>query len=155
MPECRSIPDPSDTYTATTVTIRMLQAVEYRFCRATQDLDASHYDFRPTPDAMPLGDLISHIGDLVTWTAASLSVDCEKPGTDLDAIQDILQKTAGQLETMSDADLTAVKLGGTREFWYAINGPIADALTHIGQINTYKRLIGITPTSGSYLDGKA
>jgi hypothetical protein len=26
--------------------------------------------------------------------------------------------------------------------WYLINGPLADALTHVGQINAWRRLAG-------------
>lgn len=155
MPELSSIPEPPDAYTATTVIARLVQAFEYRFCRAVQGLDASHMDTSPIDGAMSLGELVSHIGDLASWTAAALSIECEKPGTDLDAIQNILRQMAQKLDSMQDADLQDAKLGGTRDFWYAVNGPLADALTHIGQVNTYKRLMGIEPTAGSYLDGKA
>lgn len=27
-------------------------------------------------------------------------------------------------------------------FWYLINGPIADALTHVGQISSWRRMAG-------------
>ena len=27
-------------------------------------------------------------------------------------------------------------------FWHMVNGPLADALTHVGQINTFRRLAG-------------
>jgi hypothetical protein len=38
-------------------------------------------------------------------------------------------------------------------FWYLINGPITDVLTHIGQINSWRRIAGnpfdrISPFTG-------
>jgi hypothetical protein len=29
-----------------------------------------------------------------------------------------------------------------RPFWHIINGPISDALSHVGQINSFRRLAG-------------
>jgi hypothetical protein len=39
-----------------------------------------------------------------------------------------------------------------RPFWHVINGPIADALTHVGQVNSFRRLAGNpTPKANVFL----
>jgi hypothetical protein len=42
---------------------------------------------------------------------------------------------------MSDDDLSKVIIGD-RPLWNIINGPVSDALTHVGQINSFRRLNG-------------
>jgi hypothetical protein len=42
---------------------------------------------------------------------------------------------------MDDEDLTKLKLAG-KPFWHMINGPLSDALTHVGQINSFRRING-------------
>jgi hypothetical protein len=37
-------------------------------------------------------------------------------------------------------------------FWHLLNGPLADALTHVGQINVFRRLAGNpTPKAGLFM----
>jgi hypothetical protein len=43
--------------------------------------------------------------------------------------------------TLKDEELSRVTIDGN-PFWYIINGPLADALTHIGQINSFRRIAG-------------
>ena len=42
---------------------------------------------------------------------------------------------------LSDEELSMLKIEG-QPFWHMINGPISDALTHVGQINLMRRLLG-------------
>ena len=45
------------------------------------------------------------------------------------------------LLSMSDEELAAIQIR-EKPFWHIINGPVADALTHVGQINSFRRLAG-------------
>ena len=45
---------------------------------------------------------------------------------------------------MTDEELSNIRLKD-KPFWYLINGPIADALTHVGQINMLRRTAGFPP----------
>jgi hypothetical protein len=42
---------------------------------------------------------------------------------------------------MSDEQLAEVRIEGL-PFWHIINGPVSDALGHVGQINMARRLMG-------------
>ena len=45
---------------------------------------------------------------------------------------------------MSDEDLAEIEKNTSRKlsFWYWINGPLADILSHVGQITSWQRIAG-------------
>ena len=45
---------------------------------------------------------------------------------------------------MNDSELAEMEKNTSRKlpFWYWINGPLADALTHVGQITSWRRISG-------------
>lgn len=43
---------------------------------------------------------------------------------------------------MDDAEIAAVKVRGEHPLWILINGPLADALWHSGQVATLRRAAG-------------
>ena len=45
---------------------------------------------------------------------------------------------------MNDSELVEMEKNTSRKlpFWYWINGPLADALTHVGQITSWRRIAG-------------
>jgi hypothetical protein len=51
------------------------------------------------------------------------------------------------LLAMSDEDLEKLSIRD-KPFWNLINGPFSDALTHTGQINSFRRLAG-NPVAGA------
>jgi hypothetical protein len=59
-----------------------------------------------------------------------------------------LERIRGNFLERGDAGLEDIRIVGSsrpgddRPFWNMINGPLADALTHVGQINTYRRMNG-------------
>jgi hypothetical protein len=56
----------------------------------------------------------------------------------------ILADLSERLKEMSDEDLSEIEKNTSRKlpFWYWINGPLADALTHVGQITSWRRIAG-------------
>jgi len=48
---------------------------------------------------------------------------------------------------MSDGDLEKLRIRD-KPFWNLINGPLSDALTHTGRINSFRRLAG-NPVAGA------
>jgi len=58
-----------------------------------------------------------------------------------------LSALRADLATMSEDDLRRVELVGGREptrfpVWNLLNGPLSDALTHIGQLASWRRIAG-------------
>jgi len=68
-----------------------------------------------------------------------------------ESILDMITVLIETLESMSDEDLSKITIEN-RQFWYIINGPVADTLTHVGQINSFRRLAGNpTPKANVFL----
>jgi len=58
-----------------------------------------------------------------------------------DHVLDLIRMIREDITSMSDKQLAAVRIEGL-PFWHIINGPISDALSHVGQINMARRLMG-------------
>jgi len=55
--------------------------------------------------------------------------------------------------TMSDDDFGKLRIH-EKPFWHIINGPVSDALTHVGQINSFRRLAGNPVPSANVFTGE-
>lgn len=90
-------------------------------------------------------EILAHIGDLLDWTLNLLRGQHVWKGAEPDA----WEKEVGRFfESLGRIDAYLVSeepLGGTPEKLF--QGPIADALTHVGQIAMLRRLAG-SPVSG-------
>ena len=126
---------------------RLIDAIGFRYRWATEDLTENEFEFRPVESSMNLTELIRHIYDLSVWINTTLSgpkIIVEKPLEFLDLRNGTLEiffKLSTQLKVATDADFNSENLkSGTNEdsklYWHMLNGPIADTLTHIGQITS-------------------
>ena len=81
----------------------------------------------------------------MNWVCQSTLSERFKKQDDITLVRkSVLEMTHALKETllsMSDEELAAIQI---RElpFWHIVNGPVADALTHVGQINSFRRLAG-------------
>ena len=60
---------------------------------------------------------------------------------------EILHDLRTTINVITEAELVEIEIED-RPFWHIINGPLSDALTHVGQINSFRRLAG-NPVSGA------
>jgi hypothetical protein len=154
----REIPAYPDSFTAETVAARMIDGLGFRYYWATEGLRPEDLAFRPTPEARSSEETIDHILGLVTILMNSLKnqpnvrsgeetspltfeVKRQKTLEMLKEASDMLRQSGSKLE-----DLSIVQVSGdTRRefpFWNMLNGPIADALWHVGQVVTFRRSSG-------------
>jgi hypothetical protein len=113
-------------------------------------------DYRPSEGARTSFETIEHINGLTTvllnavnkrptgaGTAEKLSFAelREKILLNIKTASDILKKTDAKLE---DFDMIFDRPTGKQEypFWNLVNGPIADAIWHVGQVVTFRRASG-------------
>ena len=134
--------------TASSVIIRLLDGLGYRFRYATESLTEKDYSFNAGHGSNTIAFLIEHIWGLVNWVFLSITGEKEtKPGNTKDQrihILTLILKLKNIIEKMEDSDLENIRING-HPFWNIINGPFADALTHTGQINILRRLAGNPP----------
>jgi hypothetical protein len=112
----------------------------YRGGKAVRGAPPGFESFRPGPDSRSAGEILSHIGDLFDWAlslarGAHVWHDSAPQGWEQDVSRFFSALGA------FDAELAAAgTLGCSEEALF--QGPIADALAHVGQIAMLRRLAG-------------
>ncbi len=153
----RQIPDYPTQYTAATVTARMIDGLGFRYYWATEGLLPKDLDYSPNGDARTTQETLIHIYELSKNILNSVNqVPNTSEKTAVMSFEELRQKTlenfkatSDKLMTSKDEDLANYKMvfkreSGTREFpfWNEINGPISDALWHVGQVVSFRRSSG-------------
>jgi len=145
------IPETSETYTAGTVAARMVDGLGFRYYWATEGLRNEDLAYKPSEDARTTAETIDHIYGLVN---VILNSTLKKPNnTEEEPEMTFIEKRKKTLKNIKRAadilraskDISQFKIiFGENEypFWYQINGPIADALWHCGQVVSFRRSSG-------------
>jgi len=132
---------------------RLVDGLGFRYRWATEGLRGEETTWRATPENMSLGEMLRHIYGLVYWVSEQFdlidgfplpaeippNLELRRPTLDLALV--LREHLAGA----SDRDLYAVRMQSRDTvvgFWNMINGPLCDALTHVGQINAWRRIMG-------------
>ena len=122
-----------------------LATLAYRGGKTVRDVDQEFADFRPAPGSRTPVEILAHIGDLLDW-AVTLA-DGKHVWHDSSPLpwkKEVARFFKG-LETLDRRLASDKPLGSPSEKIF--QGPIADALTHIGQIAMLRRLAG-SPVRG-------
>jgi hypothetical protein len=136
------------------VIARLLDSLGFRFYWATEGLTDREYGFSPGQGCQSIGQLVGHIWSLANWTGIAVFGQSEnrpqKPQMQREHALRMLRKLREHIVALDDQALEAITIDDY-PFWHVINGPIADALTHVGQINAFRRLAGNpTPKAGLF-----
>lgn len=145
------IPEASETYTAGTVAARMVDGLGFRYYWATEGLTEKNLAFKPNEDVRTTGETVNHIYNLAmvilnsTLNQPNGKVELAELSFEEKRKQTLLNlKQAADILRKSD-DISQYKIiFGDKEipFWNNINGPIADAIWHSGQIASFRRSSG-------------
>jgi hypothetical protein len=120
----------------------------YRGAKALRGAPADFAAFRAAPDTRTPGELLAHIGDLFDW-ALSLANDKQAWRTSPALTwQEGSERFFAALETFDRRLASGEPLGCTVQKLF--QGPVADALTHIGQINLLRRMAGCPVRGENY-----
>lgn len=161
------LPNAPEEVSAANVLVRIVDGLGFRYATATHDLRPDFINFKACETAMSMGEVLKHVYWLAWWVNGAFKLEENEMDKTLDTIDAYREATllkyeqlSNYLSTASDADLLNAELYSKRKdmhlpFWYAINGPIADALTHVGQINSWRRMADNPVARISPLDGKA
>lgn len=156
------IPDYPGTVSAGAVAARVLDGLGFRFYWATEGLRSEDLKFQPagelSGEARTTEETIQHIYGLVsTILNTTLKLpNVSGASTANLPFEEVRKKTLESIKAASDilrnakdSDLVEMKVvfkndKGTREFpfWNILNGPIDDALWHVGQVITFRRSSG-------------
>jgi hypothetical protein len=159
------IPDYPDGFTAANVAARMVDGLGFRYYWATEGLREEDLAFRPNDDARTSNETLDHILGL---TKLMLNAVKKTPNIN-QTVNPVLNFEEKRRITLENIKLTseilkASKPGEMEEFniifvngdkirqfpfWNQLNGPIADAIWHVGQVVSFRR------SSGNPFNGKA
>lgn len=154
----RQIPDYPVSFTAENVAARIIDGLGFRYYWATEGLTSADMNFRPGNDGRSITETIDHIlGLSYTILNASLNKPNVFPREEVDLSFEQKRKltldniyTASKVlkesrdHTLDDLKVIFKSNDGTSEFpyWNMLNGPIADAIYHTGQVVSHRRSAG-------------
>ena len=157
----KEIPSFPSNYTQGTIISRMIDGLGYRYYWATKDLRAKDLDFRPDTHARSIYETMEHIYGLsIMVLNASKNQVNQRADTSQMKVNDLRLATLENLELASEKVSSLNNLEDfnilfqnsskrkTLPFWYVLNGPLADAIYHTGQIVSFRR------TSGNPMNSK-
>lgn len=164
------IPAYPEKYTAENVAARMVDGLGFRYYWATEGLRKEDLDWSPGDKTRSSFATLEHILGLTTALVNAVNKRPTINATNAPKLsyEEVRNKTLENLKEASmilrqaDANLNDYKMifqspNRTSEypFWNLINGPIADALWHVGQVVTFRRSSGNPfPEGVSVLQGK-
>lgn len=163
------VPEYYNEYTAGTVAARMVDGLGFRYRWATEDLRDEDLSYKISEEGRTSEETINHILGLsrvilnstlkvpsdFTKEKPKLTYKQKRKETleNLQKASQILQKA----QSLEDFQIKFVSTRGESEFpfWNQINGPIADAIWHCGQLVSMRRASGNPINSKvSFLQGK-
>lgn len=145
------IPDFPENYTSGSVVARMIDGLGFRFYWATENLTETDLVYQPSEGTRTTHQTIAHIYGLSTTIVnAALQKVNESVNTDEMDFNTLRYQTLNNLKTAADIfrntnDLTNHNIkfcSRDMPFWFNINGPIADAIWHCGQVASFRRITG-------------
>ncbi|WP_428742453.1 hypothetical protein [Tenacibaculum sp.] len=144
------IPKEAQEFTAGSVISRMIDGLGFRYYWSTEGLTKKDLQYKPSKEAKTSEETIDHILNLSQVIKnAALKVPYKEPESGM-SFEQKREATLENLKLASDIfrkseDVSQHKIiFGDKEhpLWNAINGPIADAIWHTGQLASFRRASG-------------
>lgn len=158
-----NIPEAPETFSSANMLARMVDALGFRYYWATSGLEDNDLDFKPNPESRTTLETLQHIcglTDITKNTALGQSTNFSNRVIPKD-FKSVREKTLQDLKDASiylsshplspeqEKMIFANEKGNTEyPLWNLINGPIADALWHTGQVVSFRRSSGNPLSAG-------
>ena len=152
------IPDYPETYNAGTVAARVIDGLGYRYYWATEGLREEDLNYKPSEDSRKVKETLIHLNGLVRTSLLTIQgIPIERNNSEEEfSFVNIRKQTLENIKTASDilknlgdTKIESLKIEFKRgdksteyPFWNLLNGPIADAIYHTGQIVSHRRASG-------------
>ena len=165
------IPDYPEEFTANTVAARLVDGLGFRYYWATEGLRPEDLSFKPNEEARTTEETIDHILGLSRVVLNSVKKIPNERSENEPKLTFEEKRRQTLLNIKMTSDLLKVSEPGEMEefkvifknkerttefpFWNQLNGPIADAIWHVGQVVSFRRSSGNPINSkASFLNGK-
>lgn len=118
----------------------MVATVAYRGKIAIEDAPADFGGFRATSETRSAAEVLAHIGDLLEGSCYLLKGEFVELSSQPLAWSDEVDRFMGAVKQLDDFLASDTPLAQPAE--KMVQGPIGDALTHVGQIVMLRRIAG-------------
>jgi len=159
----QQIPDYPESYSATTVAARLFDGLGFRYYWATEGLRAEDLEYKASETSRTTMETLKHIHGLSRTALNAIKIVPNEGSNEELSFEELRQVTLLNIEEASKmliasdpAEMENFKIifkrGDSQSefpFWNNINGPIADAIWHVGQVVSNRR------ASGNPFNGKA
>ena len=120
----------------------------YRASKILRDAPEDFAGYRPNESSRTPGELLAHLGDLIEWASSMAQGSAAwKTSVPLPWPEEVA-RFHGELKRFDDYLASDQPMGAPIERLF--QGPIADALTHVGQLGMLRRLAGAPMRSENY-----
>jgi len=117
-----------------------LATLAYRGGKAVRGVPAGFAEFRAGEGVRTPGEILAHIGDLLDWAVSLVEGNQRWHDSAPLAWDEGVKRFYAGTKALEDALSSGAAVAASPESLF--QGPIADALTHIGQIEILRRLAG-------------
>ena len=152
------IPEAPDSYNAGNVLARIIDGLGFRYYWATEGLRPEDLAYKPSVEARTTDETLDHVLGLTEVIANAINGKINErplPESTLTFEEkrkqtlEFIKLASDLLKSSHDGDMDNYKVvfkrgDNTSEspFWNLLNGPIDDALWHVGQVVTFRRSSG-------------
>jgi len=150
------IPDYPESYSAPNVLARTIDGLGYRYHWATKGLTDTDLAYKPSEDGRSAAETLDHLYGLASMIENSIA---SKPNVrpsppsptswseKRKATLDKIKNASDLLKEMEDLDGLKITFqrgenSSDLPLWHLMNGPVADAIYHVGQIVVFRRANG-------------
>jgi hypothetical protein len=117
-----------------------LATLAYRGGKAVRDVPAGFASFKAGPTTRTPVEILAHIGDLMDWALSIARGKQEWHNAPPRPWDEEVARFFGAVKAFDDHLASDDPLAGSPESLF--QGPVADALAHVGQITLLRRLAG-------------
>jgi hypothetical protein len=125
-----------------------LATVAYRGGKAVRGASEAYPNFKLTPMTRTPIEILAHIGDLFDWALSLAQGRNEWHNSSPLSWEEEIDRFFRTLAAFDGYLVSGLPLGATVEKLF--QGPVADALTHIGQLTMLRRVAGTPMRSENY-----
>ncbi len=154
----KSIPESSKNYESGNIVVRMIEGLGYRYYWATEGLQTDDLDYKPSDSGQSTKETLKHIhrlADVLKNVSLNLPSISPAPNQSEDFVElrkqtlNYLEEATVNFKNKTPKELAELKVifeRGEKQssfpFWNMINGPLADAIYHTGQVVSFRRSSG-------------
>jgi hypothetical protein len=125
-----------------------LATLAYRGAKAVVDAPAQFGEFKVGEASRSPQEILAHVGDLLDWALSIAKGEQKWSNSAPLPWNDEVKRFFASLQALESYLASSAPIHATYEKLF--QGPIADALTHVGQINYLRRLAGAAVRGENY-----